>query len=171
MGKVREFETEKDIPHHLLGQMKFLNRGSVLGFFAAREAVSLSGMKICGHPSRPKGPATLLPGMRPRSVIDFMYPAVKEGTHGRWQEMDFEALNRSTVDKVNPFFLLESICNNLFSFLSASYEFMGPNTTLAMPFPLWRECAGTGLQEHPGREGGHWPRSGMRELDHRDPSL
>ena len=56
MGKVREFETEKDIPHHLLGQMKFLNRGSVLGFFAAREAVSLSGMEDHRHPSRPKGP-------------------------------------------------------------------------------------------------------------------
>jgi 3-oxoacyl-[acyl-carrier-protein] synthase II len=70
-----------------------------------------------------------------RVGYSFMYPAVKEGTHGRWQQMDFEILNRTTVDRVNPFFLLESICNNLFSFLSASYELMGPNTTLAMHSP------------------------------------
>jgi 3-oxoacyl-[acyl-carrier-protein] synthase II len=43
--------------------------------------------------------------------------------------------NQSTVDKVNPFFLLESICNNLFSFLSAFYELMGSNTTLASHSP------------------------------------
>ena len=39
------------------------------------------------------------------------------------------------MDKVNPFFLLESICNNLFSFLSAFFEFMGSNTTLASHSP------------------------------------
>ena len=134
MGKVREFETEKDIPHHLLGQMKFLNRGSVLGFFAAREAVSLSGMKITDVPPGRRA-LYIASGDATKVGYSFMYPAVKEGTHGRWQEMDFEALNRATVDRVNPFFLLESICNNLFSFLSASYEFMGPNTTLAMHSP------------------------------------
>ena len=134
MGKVREFETEKDIPHHLLGQMKFLNRGSVLGFFAAREAVSQSGMKITDIPPGRRA-LYIASGDATKVGYSFMYPAVKEGTHGRWQEMDCEALNRATVDRVNPFFLLESICNNLFSFLSASYEFMGPNTTLAMHSP------------------------------------
>jgi len=134
LGKVRDFETEKDVPHHLLGQMKFLNRGSVLGFFAAREAVSRSGMNI---PEIPPGRRALYiaSGDATRVGYGFMYPAMKEGTHGRWQDMDFEALNRTTVDRVNPFFLLESICNNLFSFLSASYELMGPNTTLAMHSP------------------------------------
>jgi 3-oxoacyl-[acyl-carrier-protein] synthase II len=70
-----------------------------------------------------------------RVGYDFMYPAVKDGTLGQWVKMDRELLNRSTVEKVNPFFLLESICNNLFSFLSASFEFMGPNTTLASHSP------------------------------------
>jgi 3-oxoacyl-[acyl-carrier-protein] synthase II len=39
------------------------------------------------------------------------------------------------MDKVNPFFLLESIANNLFSFLSAVFEFMGPSTSLASLSP------------------------------------
>jgi 3-oxoacyl-[acyl-carrier-protein] synthase II len=45
------------------------------------------------------------------------------------------ALNKSVMDKVNPFFLLESISNNLFSFLSAAFEFMGPNTSIASLSP------------------------------------
>jgi 3-oxoacyl-[acyl-carrier-protein] synthase II len=36
---------------------------------------------------------------------------------------------------VNPFFLLESIANNLFSFLSAAFEFRGPNTSLGTLSP------------------------------------
>jgi len=134
LGKVKDFETEKDVPYHLLGQMKFLNRGSILGFFAAREAVSKSGMNIVGIPPGRRA-LYIASGDATRVGYSFMYPAVKEGTHSRWQEMDFETLNRTTVDRVNPFFLLESICNNLFSFLSASYELMGPNTTLAMHSP------------------------------------
>ncbi len=134
VGRVRDFETEKDVPHHLLGQMKFLNRGSVLGFFAAREAVSLSGMNIREIPPGRRA-LYIASGDTTRVGYSFMYPAMKEGTHGQWQEIDFETLNRTTVDRVNPFFLLESICNNLFSFLSASYEMMGSSTTLAMHSP------------------------------------
>jgi len=66
---------------------------------------------------------------------DFIYPAMKDGTQGKWQEVNYETLNRSTIDKVNPFFLLESISNNLFSFLSAFFELMGSNTTLASHSP------------------------------------
>ena len=134
-GKVRGPEIDKDIPHRLLGQMKFLNRGSVLGFTAARDALSLSGLN----------PADIDPGRRALYIAsgdttnvgcDFMYPATKDGTHGRWQVIDQERLNKSTLDKVNPFFLLESIYNNLFSFLSAYMEFMGPNTSLASHSPF-----------------------------------
>jgi len=56
--------------------------------------------------------------------------------------MNFEKLNNSTIDKVNPFFLLESIYNNLFSFLSAFFEFMGPSTSLASLSP----CGGQALE-------------------------
>ena len=134
MGKVREFEIEKDIPHKLIGQLKFLNRGSLLGFAAAREAISQSAVNVADVPPGRRA-LYIASGDTTKVGYDFIYPAVKDGTHGRWLEMDPEALNRSTVDKVNPFFLLESICNNLFSFLSAFYELMGPNTTLASHSP------------------------------------
>jgi 3-oxoacyl-[acyl-carrier-protein] synthase II len=131
---VKELEAEKDVPQKLLGQMKFLNRGSLLGYVAAREAIFGAKMDLT-EISPARRALYIASGDTTRVGYDFMYPAVRDGTHGKWQEMDTETLNRSTVDKVNPFFLLESICNNLFSFLSACYEFMGSNTTMASHSP------------------------------------
>jgi 3-oxoacyl-[acyl-carrier-protein] synthase II len=141
LGKVVGPEIDKDISPKLLGQMKFLNRSSVLGFAAAREALSLSGLD----------PADIDPGRRALYIAsgdstkvgyDFLYPATKDGTHGKWRTIDQERLNKSTIDKVYPFFLLESINNNLFSFLSAHMQFMGPNTSLARHSP----CGGNAVE-------------------------
>ena len=134
MGKVREFEAEKDISHKLMAQMKFLNRGSVLGLSAAREAVAVSGMNL-DEIAPGRRALYIASGDTTKVGYDFIYPAMKDATQGKWQEVNSETLNRSAVDKVNPFFLLESICNNLFSFLSAFFEFMGSNTTLASHSP------------------------------------
>jgi len=141
LGKVRDVLIPEDIPHKLLGQMKFLNRGALLGFFAAREAVSHSGIPI----------SDILPGRRAfylasgdftKVGYDFMFPALKDATDGTWQNIDYEKLNSAALNKVNPFFLLESLSNNLFSFLSAFFEFMGPNTSLASLSP----CGGYALE-------------------------
>jgi 3-oxoacyl-(acyl-carrier-protein) synthase len=64
-----------------------------------------------------------------------MHPAIKDAIKNAEKGLDFSVLNKSALDKVNPFFLLESISNNLFSFLSAVFEFMGPNTSLASLSP------------------------------------
>lgn len=141
MGKVRELGTDGSIPHKLLSQMKFLNRGSLLGFIAAREALSRSQIDLVDIPPGRRG-LYIAAGDLTKVGYDFMYPAIKDGTHGDLREMDFEKLNQSTMDKVNPFFLLESISNNLFSFLSALLEFMGSNTSLASQSP----CGGNALE-------------------------
>lgn len=134
LGKVKEFEVPDDISPRLMSQMKFLNRGSMLGFGSAREAVTGSGIKIPEIP-RSRRALYIASGDFTNVGYDFMYPALKDSTNGKWQEIDFEKLNTSTLNKVNPFFLLESIHNNLFSFLSAFFEFMGSNTSLASLSP------------------------------------
>lgn len=141
LGKVRGFEVPADIPHKLLSQMKFLNRGSLLGFGAAIEAHAQSGINFSDIPPERRA-LYIASGDFTKVGYDFMYPATKDGTGGKWEEMDFEKLNNSTIDKVNPFFLLESIYNNLFSFLSAFFEFMGPSTSLASLSP----CGGQALE-------------------------
>ena len=75
----------------------------------------------------------------------FLYPAVRDASGGRFRELDAERLNRATVDKVNPFFLLESIANNPFSFVSAALGCMGPGTSLASQSPIGGARPGVGL--------------------------
>lgn len=141
LGKVAEFEIPGDLPPKLLSQKRFLNRGSLLGFGSAYEAVSQSKINLSDIPPARRA-LYVASGNLAHIGVDFMYPATKDGSDGKWQEMDSEKLNNSTLSKVNPFFLLESIANNLFSFLSAYYEFMGPNTSLATLSP----CGGQALE-------------------------
>ncbi len=141
VGKAAQFDIPQDIPHKLLGQMKFLNRGALLGFCSAYEAISQSRMDISDIPPNRRA-LFIASGDFTKLGYDFMYPATKDGTNGKWQEMDYEKLNNSMQSKVNPFFLLESLSNNLFSFLSAYIEFMGPNTSLASLSP----CGGNALE-------------------------
>jgi 3-oxoacyl-[acyl-carrier-protein] synthase II len=63
-----------------------------------------------------------------------MHPALTASTAGR-SGTDAVKLNSAMLTEVNPFFLLESINNNLFSFLSAAFELRGPNTSLATLSP------------------------------------
>jgi 3-oxoacyl-[acyl-carrier-protein] synthase II len=140
-GKVNHIETPGNISPKLLNQMKFLNRGSHLGFRAAHEAVVRSGIQLFDIPPERRA-LYIASGDFTNVGYDFMYPALQDGSDTAWQQMNFEKLNRSTMNKVNPFFLLESIHNNLFSFLSAYLEFMGSNTSLASLSP----CGGQALE-------------------------
>jgi 3-oxoacyl-[acyl-carrier-protein] synthase II len=130
-GKVRDFDLGNGIPRKLAKEMKFLTRGSLLGFAAAREAFSHARIDIEGIPPGRRA-LYIASGDTTMVGYDFMYPATKDLLGG---EVDPERLNRAILDRVRPFFLLESIKNNLFSCLSAFLEFMGPNTSLALDSP------------------------------------
>jgi hypothetical protein len=81
-----------------MDQMKFLNRGSLLGFCAAREAVSVAGMNLTEIPPGRRA-LYIASGDTTRVGYDFMYPAMKDATQGKWQEVNSETLNRSAVDQ------------------------------------------------------------------------
>jgi len=140
-GKISQFEIPDDISQRLYNQMKFLNRGSLFGFLAAMEAASQSRINF---PDIPPGRRALYIASEGLTNVsfDFMYPAIKDGTNGKWQDMDFEKLNNSALNKVETFFLLKHLGNNLFSFLSSFFELMGPNTSLASLSP----CGGQALE-------------------------
>ena len=133
-GKVKGLERPHGIPSNMAGQVRFLNRGSVLGFEAAREAVEKSNIDLSTIP-RERRSLFVASGDLTQVGYEFMHPALKDVTKHAEKGVDLSVLNKSTMDKVNPFFLLESIANNLFSFLSAAFEFMGPNTSLASLSP------------------------------------
>ena len=140
-GKVNGLEKLENIPSKLTGQVRFLNRGATLGFEAAREAVEGSRIDLAGVPRERRG-LFIASGDLTKVGYEFMHPALKAATKGSKDGMDLCAMNKAAMDKVNPFFLLESISNNLFSFLSAVFEFMGPNASLASLSP----CGGNALE-------------------------
>jgi 3-oxoacyl-[acyl-carrier-protein] synthase II len=133
-GKVKGPERLNGIPSNMVSQVRFLNRGSILGFEAAREALENSNIDLSAIP-RERRSLFIASGDLTKVGYEFMHPAIKDATKHAEKGIDFSVLNKSALDKVNPFFLLESISNNLFSFLSAVFEFMGPNTSLASLSP------------------------------------
>ncbi len=141
MGKIPEISIPQDIPQKVLGQMKFLNRGAMLGFLSAYEAINQTGYNPAAIPPERRA-LYVASGDFTKVGYDFMYPALQDATGGDSTRIDFEKLNSSALGKVNPFFLLESLSNNLFSFLSAFLEFMGPNTSLASLSP----CGGYAIE-------------------------
>jgi 3-oxoacyl-[acyl-carrier-protein] synthase II len=140
-GKVTRYDLPQEIPPKQQGQMKFLNRGATLGFCAAHEAVSSVQSFIEDIPPGRRA-LYVASGDHTKIGYDFMYPAIRDSVDSQWGNLDQRKLNESALNKVNPFFLLESLSNNLFSFLSAVIEFMGPNTSLASLSP----CGGNALE-------------------------
>lgn len=140
-GEVAEIQFPEDISPKLMGQMKFLNRGALLGFCAANEAMSKSRLDLTTIEPQRRA-LFVAAGDFTKVGYDFMYPAIRDSADEHWQRIDHAKLNRSALNKVNPFFLLESLNNNLFSFLSAYLGFMGPNSSLATLSP----CGGNALE-------------------------
>jgi len=133
-GKVARCEVPEHIPPKLQGEMRFLNRGAHLGLVSACQAVWQSGAKL---PDTAPGRRALYiaSGDFTKVGYEFMHPATREASDARWEAVDCRRLNDAALHRVNPFFLLESISNNLFSFLSALLEFRGPSTSLASLSP------------------------------------
>ncbi len=141
LGKVLDLTLPADIPPKITGQLKFLNRGALLGFTAAHEAAAASAFQTSDIPPARRA-LYVASGDFTKVGYDFLYPAIKDASGDSGREIDFEKLNEATLSKVNPFFLLESLSNNLFSFLSAYLECMGPNTSLASLSP----CGGYAIE-------------------------
>jgi 3-oxoacyl-[acyl-carrier-protein] synthase II len=133
-GSVAELPDMGEVNRKLLSQMKFLNRGALLGFHSAREAVESSGINLEDVPMERRA-LYLASGDMTNIDHHFLYEALKDATGGRWEQVDTAKLNTASLSKVNPFFLLESITNNLFSFLSSYYGLMGPNTSMGTLSP------------------------------------
>ena len=131
----------RDLPAHLAGQLKFLNRGSLLGFGAAVEAIGQARAAWAAAPAHRRS-LCIASGDLTKIGCEFLYPAVKEASSAGWRGIDHARLNEATLGKVNPFFLLESLPNNLFSFLSAYLESMGSNASLASLAP----CGGHAIE-------------------------
>jgi len=130
MGKISDYHLPDNISPKQRGQVRFLNRGARFGLNAVNEALPLDSDSLAQiEPGRKS--LFVASGEHNQIGSEFMYPAIKGTLDRKWKDADFEGLNKAMMDKCNPFFLLESLQNNLFSFLSAYTGFMGPSTSLS----------------------------------------
>ncbi len=130
-GKVTA-EIKPQMNQGLSGQYKFLNRGGQLALAAAIEAMKGQDLTNIEPEERAFYLAT---GDLSNTGCEFMYPANKAAVDEKTRVIDPAKLNKTALNKVNPFFLLDSIANNPFSFISAYFELMGENTTVASLSP------------------------------------
>ena len=137
----------ESFPPKLQGQVRFLNRGAHLGYNAALEAIGQAGDPQALSSRRSLYLATgdlTGVGCRP------LKPAITAAAGKGFDQLDRPTLNRSAIEQVNPFFLLETLYNNPYSFVSAAFDCMGPGTSLASDSPCGNqavELAARNIQE------------------------
>ncbi|MBZ5588235.1 MAG: hypothetical protein LAO05_06710 [Acidobacteriia bacterium] len=133
VGRVENVALPSEIPESIRGQARFLNRGALLGLCATHDAVCQAAIPASVAPARRA--LYLATGDYTQLGYEFLWPATRVAAGVEADSIDHEALNRAAIERVNPFFLLESLHNNPFSFLTAAFDFMGPGTTLASQSP------------------------------------
>ena len=118
------------IPEDLEAQAKFLNGSGKLAVTAVAEAVVAARLEEAGLPDHAKG---LYLAQSDFTLAEYAgyRPAFVDATEGFTIPVAMPALNASSVRKMNPFHLLETINNNAFSFLSAWHGLRGANTSVS----------------------------------------
>jgi hypothetical protein len=126
-ARVEDRPLDLALPRELEAQARYLNPA---GRLAARAVAALGADAFA--PVAPERRALHLAQMDAHdwSTPDLV-PAVLEATDGLRQPLEGAALNRGAVRRTKPFFLLDSLKNNAFSFLSAWRSLRGANTSSA----------------------------------------
>ncbi len=118
------------VPRAMEPQIKFLNDSGEMAVEATIEAMAGSGV-LDGDTAPPmRGLYLSQMDSNDWSCRDFR-PAVVEATDSFANALEDEAMNRATARYVKPHFMLESLKNNAFSFLSTMFELHGANTSVA----------------------------------------
>jgi len=130
MGEISDYHLPDNISPKQRGQLRFLNRAAKFGLSSVNEALPSEVTNI-DHVEPGRRSLFIASGEHNQIGAEFMYPAIRDTLGREWKDADLKEFNRTMMDKCNPFFLLESLHNNLFSFLSAYTGFMGSSTSLS----------------------------------------
>ena len=118
------------VPEEHAAQAKFLNASSQMAVTAVREALSKAALPPGPTPDPRRGLFLAQLDWTPIEYADFR-PAFADATDEFTKAWTAEALNRATLRKLNPFYLLDTLNNNAYSFVTALLGWMGPGTSLS----------------------------------------
>lgn len=118
------------VPAEQESQAKFLNTSGELAATVVHEALAAAQAGARTLPEAARGLFIAQNDYSRVACHDFR-GAVVDATQGLTAPLDGEVLNKASLHKVNPFVLLETLNNNAFSFLTASFGLKGSNATLS----------------------------------------
>lgn len=118
------------VPEEHAAQAKFLNASSQMAVTAVREALSKAALPPGPTPDPRRGLFLAQLDWTPIEYADFR-PAFADATDEFTKPWTAEALNKATLRKLNPFYLLDTLNNNAYSFVTALLGWMGPGTSLS----------------------------------------
>lgn len=119
-----------EVPASLEAQIKFLNGGGLLAVDAASEACREADWKAEDPEPERRGLWLSQMDAWDWTCID-LRDGVAAATDDFKQPLEAEALNASCSRRVRPFFILDSLKNNAFSFLANLFDLQGANTATA----------------------------------------
>ncbi len=118
------------VPEEHAAQAKFLNASSQMAVTAVREALSKAALPPGPTPDPRRGLFLAQLDWTPIEYADFR-PAFADATDEFTKPWTAEGLNKATIRKLNPFYLLDTLNNNAYSFVTALLGWMGPGTSLS----------------------------------------
>lgn len=118
------------VPAEQESQAKFLNTSGELAATVVHEALRGAHAASSTVPEAARGLFIAQNDYSRVACHDFR-GAVVDATQGLTAALDGEVLNKASLHKVNPFVLLETLNNNAFSFVTASFGLKGSNATLS----------------------------------------
>ena len=126
-------DLESRVPEELESQVKFLNGSGRLGVLAAMEA--MQGLEIAGFTLDSTPPRRRSLYLAQLDAADWdcnvLRPAVEFVSKTDEALTAGQVLNKQISRRTKPFFLLEGLKNNCFSFVTQWFEMRGPNTSTA----------------------------------------
>jgi 3-oxoacyl-(acyl-carrier-protein) synthase len=118
------------VPEELESQSKFLNGAGRLSAEVVARAVAEARLSDAGHADAEKGLYFAAIDLTVTSYEGYR-AAMEDATDRFTHPPPMEALNVAAQRRMNPFYLLETLNNNAFSFLSAWHGLRGANTSLS----------------------------------------
>ncbi len=126
-----------DVPDELEAQIKFLNGAGELAVEACAEAMLESALMSAPYEDTRRGLYLSQMDSYDWSCPEF-HNAMRGATDDLAGDVDPVELNASAKRRVKPFFMLESLKNNAFSFLATWFGLRGANTSVAgFSGPTW----------------------------------
>lgn len=119
-----------EFPPEIEAQSKFLNASGQMAATAVGEACAAARLSDSGIPDARK--ALYLAQLDLEHVDTHHFrTSFLEATESFTKPVEAQALNVATLRKMTPFYLLETLTNNAFSFLTAWQGMRGPNTSVS----------------------------------------